>query len=165
MLELVRGLLTYAIVPGVMAAMLFAGVVIAVRAESAHRISAIAGFGFGIIAFVIYFLMSEDTGVATKAGLTSVDGAWLPIMAGLLLGFTVLWGVQKATRLHGGIQGLITLFLTATSSIALFGYFFDSPMRNFAVLFAAGSLGGILLYFVFYSRRVLELLRKPARAK
>lgn len=164
MRELVLGVITYVVVPGILAAMLMAGVVIAIRAESAHRISAFAGFGFGIMMFIIYVMMSGDAGAAKETGLPSVDGAWLPVLAGLVVGFIVLWGVQKATQLRAGIQGLITMFLTATSSIAIFGYFYDSPMRNFTVFFAAGALSGMLLYFVFHSRRVMELLRKPARA-
>ncbi|MET9225741.1 hypothetical protein [Lentzea sp. NPDC003310] len=165
MLEFVRGLLTYAVVPGVMAVMLLVGVAIAIWADSAHRISAYAGVGIGIMTFIIYFMMSGDMGVLQRAGLTSLSVAWLPIVLGLLVGFTVLLAVERATQLRTGIQGLITMFLTATSSTALFGYFYDAPMRNFTVLFAASATVGILMYFVFFSHRVRELLRKTARVK
>lgn len=163
MRELVLGVITYVVVPGILAAMLFAGIVIALRAESAHRISAFAGCAFGIMMFIIYVMMSGDTGAAKETGLPSVNGAWLPVLTGLVVGFIVLWAVQKAIQLRAGIQGLITMFLTATSSIAIFGYFYDAPLRNFTVFFAAGALSGMLLYFVFRSRQVMELLRKPAR--
>ena len=164
MFEIVRGLLTYAVVPGFMAVMLLVGVVIAIRAESSHRVSAYAGLGIGIMTFIIYFMMSGDVGAARRAGLTSLSLAWVPIVLGLVVGFIVLWLVEKATQLRHGIQGLITMFLTATSSIALFGYFYNSPMRNFIVLFAASATVGILLYFVFFSHRVRKLLRKSAGA-
>ncbi|MGA6165988.1 hypothetical protein [Amycolatopsis magusensis] len=160
--SIVQGVLTYAVVPGFMALMLLVGVGIAVRAESAHRLSAYAGLGIGFMTFVIYYMISGDLGAASRAGLTSLSFAWLPITLGLAVGFTVLWVAEKAAQLRAGLQGLITMFLTATSSIALFGYFYDSPMRNFIVLFAASTTVGILLYFVFFSHRVRKLLRKPA---
>ncbi|WP_330270273.1 hypothetical protein OG205_23635 [Lentzea sp. NBC_00516] len=165
MRELVLGVIFYALVPGILASMLVMGVIIAMRAESTHRISAFAGCGFGIMMFIIYVMMSGDAETAKNTGLPSVDGAWLPALTGLFIGFLVLWGVQRAIQLRAGIQGLITMFLTTTSSIAIFGYFYDAPLRNFTVFFAAGALSGMLLYFVFHSRRVVELLRKPASAR
>lgn len=164
MLDFVWGLINYVVVPGFMALMLLVGVAVAIRADAAHRISACAGLGIGFMTFVVYFMMSGDVGAARKAGLTSLSVAWLPIALGLLMGFIVLWLAEKATQLRAGLQGLITMFLTATSSIALFGYFYNAPMRNFIVLFAATATIGILLYFVFFSNRVRKLIRKPANA-
>jgi hypothetical protein len=164
MYDFVLGLLTYLVIPGFMAAMLLIGVVIAIRAESTHRVSAYAGLGIGAMTFIIYVMMSGEVGAASRAGLTNRGLAWLPIILGLVVGFLVLWVAEKAAQLRAGLQGLITMFLTTTSSIALFGYFYDSPMRNFMVLFAATATVGILLYFVFFSHRVRKLLRKPAGA-
>lgn len=100
MRELVLGVIFYALVPGILASMLVMGVIIAMRAESTHRISAFAGCGFGIMMFIIYVMMSGDAETAKNTGLPSVDGAWLPALTGLFIGFLVLWGVQRAIQLR-----------------------------------------------------------------
>ena len=117
-----------------------------------------------MIIFGLYFLKTfQGTDVAPQAGLARlVDASWLPALAGIVIGFALLWCVQ-ATRLRTGLRGLLTLFLTSTSSIALYGYFFDSPVRDVAVLFAYGSMLGIILYVILNGSRLRELLRKPVQ--
>jgi hypothetical protein len=164
MAEIALALVTYGVLPGIMVVMLLAAIFVAVRSDSAQRTSAFAGVAGGVIVFGLYFLKTfQGTDVAPEAGLaTLVDASWLPALAGFVVGFLMLWCVQ-ATRLRTGLRGLLTLFLTGTSSIALYGYFFDSPIRDVAVLFAFGSMLGMLLYVILYWQRLRELLRKPVR--
>lgn len=165
MLKFALVLVAYGVMPGIMIAMLLAGLVIAIRAHSEQRISAFAGVAGGLIVFGIYFLKTfQGTDVKPKAGLANlVDASWLPALAGLVVGFAVLLGVQATGRLRGGLYGLLTLFLTGTSCIALFGYFYDSPMRAVTVLFALGAMLGMIFYIILYSRNIRELLSKPTR--
>jgi hypothetical protein len=164
MAKLSLGLIAYGVMPGIMVVMLLAAILVAIRSDSTQRTSAFAGVAGGVIVFGLYFFKTfQGTDVAPQAGLARlVDASWFPALGGFVVGFAMLWCVQ-ATRLRTGLRGLLTLFLTSTSSIALYGYFFDSPVRDVAVLFAYGSMLGIILYVILYGQRLRELLHKPVR--
>lgn len=153
-------LVVYVVVPGIMLTMLSAGFVVAARAKDQSRLSARAGVGGGLVLFAIYFVTTTDSSRPPAFGLDShFDASWLPEIGGFVGGFGVL-AVVQATRLLSGFVGLLTLFLASTSSIALYGYFFASPSRDFAVSFALCSLFGMILYVVLFGKGVRELLRK-----
>ncbi|MFI9387549.1 hypothetical protein [Kutzneria sp. NPDC052558] len=153
-------LVVYIVMPAIMLTMLAAGFVVASRATEQSRLSARAGVGGGLVVFAIYFVTTTDSSRPPAFGLDShFDGSWLPIVAGFVCGLGVLSAVQ-ATRLQSGFVGLLTLFLAATSSIALYGYFFASPSRAFAVSFALSSMLGMILYVVLFGKGVRELLRR-----
>ncbi|WP_067538201.1 hypothetical protein [Nocardia crassostreae] len=161
MLELVRWIIAYVIVPGTLFIMLMAAVIVAFRAPQSQRLSAAAGVVGGLIAFGLYFSTTfEGTDAAAKAGLAKPQEApWMIGIGGFVIGFAALFVIQRI-RLRHGMLGLFTLFLTATSMIALRGYFYESPYRDVAVQFAFGSLFGMFLYVVLFAQHIQKTFRR-----
>jgi hypothetical protein len=146
------------VIPGIMLAMLIFSVYVAGKASSRYRLSAIAGLSAGLVVFAIYVVSSLSASESPQFALNRTPTfSWLPVGIGIVLGFTALFLVH-VPQLRSGLIGLFTLFLAATSSVAVFSYFFASPLRDFSIFFALSALFGMLLHVALFPEGVRDVL-------
>jgi len=164
-LQVIYGAILWVVVPGIMVAMLIFSFVIPgyIRnvdkdKEKQYKVSAIAGFWAGLVLFVIYVL-SQLQGLQqpdfSLSNLPSFDfGSLVTALIGAALGFSFLWLLLflKTTPLIG----LITLVLSAASSIALFSYIFAAS-RDTLMFITTGAIFGLLLHIVINPRITKEI--------
>lgn len=155
MLSSVYHWIIYFIIPGIMIAILVTGIIISQRVPSRYRLSARAGLGAGVVAFVIYIAASFSSLKAEPPNASTLPTFhWVAFIAGLALGFGLLLLLQLL-KLAPAVVGLFFLFIVATTSTAAFSYFFVSRTRDFTIFFALSALLGILLYIIFFSEEVV----------
>jgi hypothetical protein len=120
--------------------------------SKARTTSSRAGFWAGLVIFVV-FVISQLGLVRTPdlnpSALPQLE--LLPLLGGALVGFVILFMVRiiKADAL----MGIVTLLLSAASSIALFSYIFMAGARNGMGYLALGTVFGALLFVVFFPQR------------
>ena len=155
----------YFIIPAIMIAVLVAGIYISQRVPSRYRLSARAGLGAGVIAFIIYVAASFRSLEAEPPNASTLPTFhWVAALTGLAVGFVLLLLLQLL-RLTPALVGLFFLFLVATSSTAAFSWFFVSHTRDFTIFFALSALLGTLLYVIFFSEKdvVKDILGRRER--
>src|SRR5687768_3712323 len=88
------------------------------------RLSARAGFWAGLLIAVIFVMMmlGSITGPDLRFNEGLPNFGFIPLIMGIGVGFAMLFGVWIA--LPTRFMGVITTALSASSSIALFSYFF-----------------------------------------
>ena len=143
----------YFVIPGIMITILVAGIYISQRVPSRYRLSARAGLGAGVVAFIIYIAASFRNLQAEPPNASTMPTFhWMPALIGLVLGFALLLLLQLL-KLTPALVGLFFLFLVTTTSTAAFSYFFVSRTRDFTIFFALSALLGTLLYIIFFSEK------------
>jgi hypothetical protein len=160
MLSHVYHWIIYFIIPGIMIAILVVGIYLSQRVPNRYRLSARAGLGAGVLAFIIYVAASFRNLQAVPPNASTLPVFhWAPMIIGLVLGFAILL-LMQLLRLTPALVGLFFLFLVATSSTAALSWFFVSSTRDFTIFFALSALLGTLLYIIFFSEKdvVRELL-------
>lgn len=131
---------------------------ITINAPRHYRLSTNAGFLAGLVAFTIYLVSSFSKAQIPAIGLDHTPAIhWTPILIGGLLGFTTPFLVH-IEQLRPGLLGLLTLFLSATSSIAVFSYLYVSPLRDLFIFLALSAMLGMLLHVVLFSAKFHGLL-------
>ena len=116
------------------------------------RLPAIAGLAAGLVAFAIYVVSSFSDLRSPSLGLEPIPKFQLfPLIIGGAAGFGLLPLGKFLDNARSGLVGLFILFLTATSSSALFSYFFASPLRTSAIYLALGFMSGALVNIVLFS--------------
>lgn len=159
MRALIYHLVVYFLTPGIMLIMLVAGVVLAVKVPQRFRIPAVAGLCAGLVGFAIYVASSSKSFQAPTAAVTTLPGFhWLPIALGLLLGFGIL-RLLEVLALNSGLFGLFILILTMSSSVAVYSYFYPSPLRDFTILFSLSSAVGMLFHIMLFPKRIRGIMR------
>jgi len=157
MLQVIYGFVLWLIVPCIIFGMLIFSMAVCGRAH--EKRSAWSGFFLGLIVFVLYVIskLSSLQGVDFTFNSFPDFGlrSWIVLIIGALAGFFLLFIVAalKPTR---GI-GVITLFLSAASTISLFSYIFISGIRDTAMFFALGILCGLLVHIMFNPDTVPEI--------
>jgi len=142
-----------------MLAMLVAGIVLALKVPPRFRIPAVAGLCAGLVCFVIYVVSSSKSFQAPTVTVTTLPGFhWLPTALGLLLGFGIL-RLLEMLGLNSGLFGLFILILIMSSSVAVYSYFFPSPLRDFTILFALSAAVGMLLHIMLFPKRIRGIMR------
>jgi hypothetical protein len=150
----------YVVVPVIMLSMLGLGVFVTMRVPRSFKLSALAGFAAGLVIFAIYFVSEFSNFRSPSLGLNAVPTFKpVPIIAGAAIGFGLLLLARFLEVARAGLVGLFIMFLVATSSTAVFSYFFNSPLRADTVFLALGCLGGLLVYVVLFSDSVRTTLR------
>jgi hypothetical protein len=160
MLSNVYHWIIYFIIPGIMITILVVGIFLSQRVPSRYRVSARAGLGAGVVAFIIYIAASFSSLKAVPPNASTLPTFhWVAFIVGLAIGFGLLLLLQLL-KLAPAIVGLFFLFIVATTSTAAFSWFFVSRNRDFTIFFALSALLGILLYIIFFSEKevVKEIL-------
>jgi hypothetical protein len=80
---------------------------------------------------------------------------FLPLMLGLAAGFILLWGVWIA--LPTRFVGIVTLAVSATSSVALFSYIFIGSLHVWVMYWTLGAALGVLLFIVFFPTAIRQI--------
>lgn len=134
------------IVPGIMLGWLLYAM------SKARTVSARAGFGAGLVIFVVYVISQLALVRAPDFSTNQFPQLeLLPLATGALIGFIILLGVRLVKA--DALSGMVTLLLSAASSIALFSYIFMAAMRNSMGYLALGTVFGALLFVVFFPQR------------
>ena len=158
-LQVIYGIVLWLVVPCIIFGMLIFSIAICVNADEQR--SAWAGFFLGLIVFVLYVISKLSSLQAVNFAFNSFPNFgfsnWVVLLIGALVGFFLLFIVVwlKPTR---GI-GVVTLFLSAASTCALFSYIFISSIRDTAMFFALGSLCGILVHIMFNPHTVPKIFK------
>jgi hypothetical protein len=159
MRSLIYHAVVYFLAPGIMLIMLAAGVVLALRVPQRFRVPAVAGLCAGLVGFVIYVVSSSKGFQAPTDTVTTLPGFhWLPTTLGLLLGFGIL-RLLEFLALNSGLFGLFILILILSSSVAVYSYFFPSPLRDFTILFALSAAVGMLLHIMLFPNRIRGIMK------
>jgi hypothetical protein len=146
-------------IPAIILLMLGVSVFIVLRARSEFRASAIAGLCTGLVLWVTYVFSSFSGAQTPELGVIRPPSFnWVPLAAGIVVGFTILLSAHYFDRMRAGMVGLFVMFLSSTSLTGVFSYFFASSVRGITIYVALGSLLGILLHLVFFSGLIREVL-------
>ena len=115
--------------------------------EPESKLSARAGFWAGIILFVI-FIVSQLRGIREpRFDFSSVPGFDLiPLVVGGLIGFALLWAIRMTVSTR--FVGVLTLLLTAASTIALYSFVFIESLRATVLYVSLGIALGVLVHVV-----------------
>jgi hypothetical protein len=148
-LQVIYGFVLWLIVPCIIFGMIIFSMVIAGHAD--EKRSAWSGFFLGMIVFVLYIISKLSSLQAVDFTFNSFPnlafGSWMVLLLGLLSGFFLLFIVTMLKPTRG--VGVVTLFLSAASTCALFSYIFISSIRDTAMFFAFGTLCGLLIHVMF----------------
>jgi|SRR5215469_7619008 len=159
MRSLIYHIVVYFMAPGVMLIMLVAGVVLALKVPQRFRVPAVAGLCAGLVCFLIYVVSSSKGFQAPTDTVTTLPGFhWLPTILGLALGFGVL-RLLETLGLNSGLFGLFILILVVSSSVAVYSYFYPSPLRDFTILFALSSSVGMLFHIMLFPKRIWGIMK------
>lgn len=136
-------------IPLVMIWFFVAAAVLPKRAPDLNaQFSGRAGFWAGLVVFAGYAvsalsgISSPDFNVSRLPSFHFIGAA-----LGTFFGFVIPLVTEKALPSRG--IGVLTLFLSAASSVGLFSYLFYSDVRDFTMYFALGSMFGVLMNIVF----------------
>jgi hypothetical protein len=125
---------------------------ITARIPKELRYPAIAGVFAGLVAFAIYVVGSLSDFRSPSHGLGALPKFQLfPVVVGGAAGFGMLLLGKFLDNTRSGLVGLFIAFLTATSSIALFSYYFASPLRTSAIYLAFGFMSGACVNIMLFS--------------
>jgi len=156
-LQVIYGLVLWLAVPCIIFGMLIFCMSVCGHAD--EKRSAWAGFFLGLIIFVLYVISKLSSLQGIDFSFNSFPdfgfGSWIVLIIGAVIGFSLLFIVSmfKPTR---GI-GVVTLFLAAASTCALFSYIFISGIRDTAMFFALGVLCGLLVHIMFFPETVPKI--------
>ena len=120
--------------------------------SKARTTSSRAGFWAGLVIFVVFVISQLHLARAPDLSLNQLPQLeLLPLLVGALVGFNILL-VARLIRAEA-LLGIVTLLLSAASSIALFSYIFMAGARNGMSYLALGTVFGALLFVVFFPQR------------
>ncbi len=159
MAAMISVVVQWVILPSIILAVFaFAWIIASAARTPELRVSAWAGFWAGLLSFVIYVvsqlgeIRDPDSHFAILPGLLV-----LPVASGLAVGFVFLELVRLAVPTR--LVGLITLALSATSTSALFTYFFINVLRVPVLYWTLGAALGILLHIVLFPQAVQYIFK------
>ncbi len=157
MLQVIYGIVLWLIVPCIIFGMLIFCMSICGHAD--EKRSAWSGFFLGLIVFVLYVISKLSSLQGVDFAFNSFPdfgfGSWVVLIIGALGGFFLLFIVAMLKPTRG--LGVVTLFLSAASTCALFSYIFISSIRDTAMFFALGILCGLLVHIMFFPETVPEI--------
>jgi hypothetical protein len=161
MVDFLLGLVEWIAVPLIM----ISGLLIAARlakgtTEPGARIGAWAGLLAGLVAGSGFAITQLPGGRSAPAG-EEFHFSLLALLIGLVAGFGLPYLVRLVRRAPQGLTGVLTLTLSASSSLAILNYLFNGSARDFTVLLAVSLLFGVLLWATFNGGSVPELLAGP----
>ncbi len=158
MREIISILVLWVIVPGIMLTMLlFAMIIVARTSQDERRASARAGFGAGLVLFVVYEVSQWQTlrePTFTFSYLPQLDLA--SAGTGFIIGFLFLWGVRLLAPTR--VVGLINLILSAASTSAIYNYIFVESLRSTILFLALGIAFGALLHIVLFPSSIRRIV-------
>ena len=145
MLQFIYFTIIFVVIPAIIVAFFIIAALLPGRAADGNAtFSGRAGFWAGLVIFA-GFSVSAISGITAPD--FSVDRLpsfnWFGAIVGLLVGFFFLFFVEGALPSRG--IGVLTLILSAASTIGLFSYLFTSGIRDFTMYLTLGALLGVLI--------------------
>jgi hypothetical protein len=121
------------------------------------RVSAYAGLLAGLVAGSAFAVTQIAASKAqNNSFVEGFDFNPFALIAGLLIGLGLPYAVIYLPQAPG-LVGLVTLILSASSSLALFNYLFNGSARDFTMLLAMSLLFGVLVWLVFNGEKLDEI--------
>ena len=151
--------IVYILAPAIMLSIFALAIYITVKVSRESKISAIAGLCLGLIFFVTYAWSSFSGFERLTIALGLPAFGWLPTVIGSIVGFGLLLLGRILEIARSALSGLFILFLTATSSSAIFNYYFDSLSRSEFIYLGLGGIFGILIYLVLFPDAIRGMIR------
>jgi len=153
MLAFIYSVIVWVLVPAILLSLLFLSMILA-DTGTMHpvKVSGWAGFGSGLLLFIVFVVSVSQTGKNSGLGLKYTPqfspDSLIPLGVAFSVGFFLLWGIVllRATR----FVGVMTLILSAASSIGLFSYYFVGSLRYIALFSALGAAVGVLIHLLFF---------------
>lgn len=129
--------------------------------EPESKLSARAGFWAGIILFVIFIVSQLGDVREPRFDFSSVPGFdFIPLIVGGLIGFALLWAIRMTVSTR--FVGVLTLLLTAASTIALYSFVFLESLRATVLYASLGIALGVLVHVVLLPSSIRTLWQPPA---
>jgi hypothetical protein len=151
--------IVYILAPAIMLSFLVLAIYITVKVSRESKISAIAGLCLGLIFFATYVWSSFSSFERSTVALGLPAFGWLPTVVGSIVGFGLLLLGRILEIARSALAGLLILFLTATSSSAIFSYYFSSLSRSESIDLGLGGIFGILIYIVLFPDAIRGMIR------
>jgi hypothetical protein len=147
---MISELVVYAVTPIILVSFLVLSVYVTAKVARADKVSTIAGFYLGLVVFVTYERKSlPGFGSQTLHAASAIPAfELLPTVAGCIIGFGLLLLGRILEVARRGLVGLVMLFLVASSSTAIYSYFFNSPQGSGSIDLALGCMLGILIFLI-----------------
>jgi hypothetical protein len=136
------------------------GLVIAGRiawsaADEGSRVRAYAGLAAGLVAGSA-FAITQLAGGRSEEANGKFSFSIVAVLIGLAVGFGLPYVVLVLPKAQS-LVGLVTLALSASSSLATLNYLFAGKARDFTMLLSMSLLFGILVYLIFNGDKRPEL--------
>lgn len=155
MLLVLYGIVIWGVVPLIMVVLFFYACSLIESDNNVAKGAGVAALLIGILIFVV-FLIGRASAVVFQVptfDLNNLPGldfsSWLFLIIGLVVGFFLLWVVEKNLKTRW--IALIILVLSAVSLISLFEYLFDPATRYTIFFLMLGIAIGMLARRAFLS--------------
>lgn len=126
-------------------------VIIKKEKDSDKKRSAIAGILAGLVVFAVFVVNRLQYGIVLRLDFPSTGLLeLLPLGFGVIVGFLFISFMRK---LANKALGIITMSISATSTIALFIFLFSTDLQLHVLNAVLGYALGILLYIVLFSAK------------
>jgi hypothetical protein len=145
MLRAIYFSIIFIIIPAIILAFFIIAAILPSRAADGNaRFSGRAGFWAGLVVFAGYAISAIGRITAPNFNVDRLPSFnWIGVIIGVIAGFALLFLVEEALPSRG--IGILTLVLSAASTIGLFSYLFTSEIRDFAMYLTLGALFGVLV--------------------
>jgi len=149
MINFLKFLTVWVIVPIILISLFFHGVFLMLRIENVNiKTSANAAFKAGLILFIIYVFYSfQYIGSYSKTfNYYDIRLNLIYLFMGIGIGFLLLFLINKIKSTS--VISFIILILTFSSTSALFSYLFIQIFNNILISFTLGLAFGTFLYII-----------------
>lgn len=145
MLKVIYFAIIFLVIPAIILAFFIISALLPRAANSGNaRVSGRAGFWAGLVVFAAFAVSAIGSVTSPDFHVEKLPSfSWLGILAGVVGGFAFLLVVERILPSRG--IGILTLILSAASTIGLFSYLFTSGTRDFMMYLTLGLLLGVLV--------------------
>lgn len=149
MLQLIYFTIIFLVIPAIISAFFVIAALLPGRASNGDAtLSGRAGFWAGLVIFAGYAISAIASINAPEFNVDRLPSFnWFGVIIGVIIGFLFLFFVGAALPSRG--IGVLTLVLSAASTIGLFSYLFTSGARDFTMYLTLGALFGVLANVIF----------------
>ena len=162
-LSIIQAILTFIVywivIPVILGGLFYVGISIVKNiAQDENKISAQAGFWAGLILFIVYFIYLIPLFKPPNfSKITTLEINIVGVIIGCILGIVFLFIIKYS--LPKRIVGFVVMFLTMSSSAALYSYIFIQTFNKFMVSSTLGFAFGSLLHMIIWPNSIYSILK------
>ncbi|HKB66632.1 MAG TPA: hypothetical protein VKC61_12325 [Pyrinomonadaceae bacterium] len=130
--------------------------------DASIKTSGNAGIFAGLIVFIIFVVSQQKSGFMFSWEIPAYSfdffgGLALIVGAGGGFGTALVVDIIKQHR----ALGFLVLFIVATTTIAMYGYFFIKDVRSLVLFTSLGIMLGALLHIIWFPEAMTDILAGP----